>query len=543
MKRRIKTLLLSVLTEKNAIISEEIGICSIAAYLREENFDVELLNSNRRYLDMESIYKMKPDLIGFPVYSTTEKVVVEVCEKIKEKLPDTLITFGGYWPTLCGKELMKKYPIIDFIIKGEGEVAFKNLLTTLENNSDISNVKGLIYRKNNHIYENIREKLIENLDNLPFADRDLLKNNMLKYAYISTSRGCNGNCDFCWHKQFWGTNPKNQWRGRSSDNVVKEVKHIVDDYNVKRFWFIDDSFEDCNKSCPNRMWEIAEKILESNLNISYETYFRAEVYKLFDAKKMKLMKDSGFVGTIFGIESGNDEDLRLYNKIATAEDNYKTIKYFRDNEIGIDIGFINFNPYSTIKRLSKNIDYLEKTCYASVLYYIVERCGITRFSDIYYKVKDDGLLIEDKINNCHSYRYVNESIGRLSNYLYYKYHENENSKEYFYAKKIGSYIREELKLLAHIKRQHPETVAMIKKHEDMGWETLGKVNRSNAKGFRELLSMTEDGFNKDKADRITNEYFNLKYLKSMSDEIEKNRLSLYLELNKMGIDPKEYLNI
>ncbi len=543
MKRRIKTLLLSVLTEKNAIISEEIGICSIAAYLREENFDVELLNSNRRYLDMESIYKMKPDLIGFPVYSTTEKVVVEVCEKIKEKLPDTLITFGGYWPTLCGKELMKKYPIIDFIIKGEGEVAFKNLLTTLENNSDISNVKGLIYRKNNHIYENIREKLIENLDNLPFADRDLLKNNMLKYAYISTSRGCNGNCDFCWHKQFWGTNPKNQWRGRSSDNVVKEVKHIVDDYNVKRFWFIDDSFEDCNKSCPNRMWEIAEKILESNLNISYETYFRAEVYKLFDAKKMKLMKDSGFVGTIFGIESGNDEDLRLYNKIATAEDNYKTIKYFRDNEIGIDIGFINFNPYSTIKRLSKNIDYLEKTCYASVLYYIVERCGITRFSDIYYKVKDDGLLIEDKINNCHSYRYANESIGQLSNYLYYKYHENENSKEYFYAKKIGSYIREELKLLAHIKRQHPETVAMIKKHEDMGWETLGKVNRSNAKGFRELLSMTEDGFNKDKADRITNEYFNLKYLKSMSDEIEKNRLSLYLELNKMGIDPKEYLNI
>lgn len=543
MKKRVKTLLLSVLTEKNAIITEEIGICSIAAYLRKENFDVELVNSSRKYLDLERIYEMKPDLVGFPVYSTTEKIVYEVCKKIKEKLPDTLICFGGYWPTLCAENLMQKYPMVDFIIKGEGEVVFKNLLTVLENEGDLGDVKGLVYRKNYEICENEREKLIEDLDSLPFAERDLLRNNMLKYAYISTSRGCKANCSFCWHNQFWGTTPKNQWRGRSTDNVVKEIKHIVDEYKVNRFWFIDDSFEDCNSTCPNRMWEIAEKIIANNLNISYETYFRSEVYKLFDDKKMKLMKDSGFVGTIFGIESGNQEDLKLYNKIASAEDNYNTIKYFRDNDIAIDIGFINFNPYSTFKKLNENIDYLEKTYFASVLYYIVERCGITKFSNIYYKVKGDGLLIEDNINNCHSYRYINENIGKLSDYLYYGYHENENSKEYFYSKKIGSYIREEFKLLNHIKRQFPEVADMIRKHEDMAWETLHKINKSNSQCFRELLSMTEDGWNRDKADKITNEYLNLNYLKSNSDELEKNRLSLYLKLDKKGIQPNQYFNI
>lgn len=543
MKKRIKTLLLSVLTEKNAIITEEIGICSIAAYLRKENFDVELINSSRKYLDLERIYEMKPDLIGLPVYSTTEKVVYEVCKKIKEKVPNTKICFGAYWPTLCGDILMEKYPMVDFIIKGEGEIVFKNLVTAMENDSGYSNVKGLLYRDGDKIIENEREALIEDLDSLPFPERDLLRNNMLKYAYISTSRGCKANCSFCWHNDFWGTNGKNQWRGRSPENVVREVKQIVDEYNVNRFWFIDDSFEDCNKSCPNRMWEIAEKIIENNLHISYETYFRAEVYKQFDEKKIKLLKDSGFVGTIFGIESGNAEDLKLYNKPATAEDNYNTIKYFRDNDIAIDIGFINFNPYSTIKRLSENVDYLEKTCFASVLYYLVERCGITKFSNIYYKVKGDGLIINDDIDSCHSYRYVDEDVGKLSVYLYFKYHENENSKEYFYSKKIGSYIREEFKLLNHIKRQFPEFLSTIKAHEDYAWEVLHKVNKNNAKCFRELLSMTEGGWNKDKADKITEEYWNLKYFKSTSDDLERNRLSLYLKLNKAGIEPQQYFNI
>lgn len=539
----MKTLLLSVLTEKNAIITEEIGICSIAAYLKGKGCDVELINSSRQYLDFQAIYNIKPDLIGIPVYSTTEKIIYEVCTKIKENLPEVQFCFGGYWPTLCSENLMEKYSLIDYIIKGEGEIVFYNLVKALSEGISVENIKGLVYRKDNKIYSNEREELIEDLDTLPFPSRDLLKNNMLKYAYISTSRGCNANCSFCWHTQFWNTNSKNQWRGRTPENVIKEIKHIVDEYKVNRFWFIDDSFEDCNKDCPNRMWEIAEKIIESNLHISYETYFRAEVYKRFDEKKMKLLKDSGFVGTIFGIESGNQEDLKLYQKIASVEDNLNTIKYFRDNDIAIDIGFINFNPYSTIEKLSDNIDYLEKTYFASVLYYMVERCGITKFSKIYYKVKEDGLLIEDKINNCYSYKYVNEDIGKLSDYLYYKYHDNENSREYFHAKKIGSYIREEFKLLKHIKRQYPDIANIVKEHEDRAWNVLKKVNKSNSQCFRELLSMTKSEWNENKAEEITEEFLNLDNLKKSSYELEKNRLSLYLKLNRLGIKPEQYFNI
>ena len=545
--KKLNILLISVLMEKNAIITEEIGMCSIASYLESQGHTVNIINSSRNYLDYDKIYKLQPDLIGFPVYSTTETLIDYVCKKIKKRLPDVKICYGGYWPTLSYQYLMERYPHIDYIILGEGELVFEHLATALEKNDDLANVKGLVYR--NHItgaiLANEREELIANLDDLPFPKRDLLDNNLLKYAYISTSRGCVANCSFCWHQKFWNTDKKNIWRGRTPDNIVKEVKELVTKYNIDRFWFIDDSFEDHNNTCPNRMWEIAEKIIDSNIHISYETYMRAEVHRKLDDSKMKLLTDSGFVGVIFGIESGNAQDLKLYRKIATVEDNYLAVEFFRKHGIAVDIGFINFNPYSTIDHLFENVNYLEKTCFASVLYYLVERCGITEFSHLFNKVKEDGLLIEDSVTKCHSYRYVNENIGELSKYLYFKYHENENSKEYFYAKKIGSYIREEFKLLNHIKRKYSDRssiISKIEKSEDRAWEILYTVNQSNAACFRELLELTDKGWDISRAEKITENYLNLTYLKGKSDLLEKNRLGLYLELKKNGISPQEYFN-
>ncbi|SET14480.1 B12-binding domain-containing radical SAM protein [[Clostridium] polysaccharolyticum] len=547
MNKKTKILLLSVLTEKNAIITEEIGICSIAAYLEKNGFNTALVNSTRSYLNYDLIYKHKPDIIGIPMYSTTEKVVIEVCELLKEHLPDTKFILGGYWPTLYGKNLLEKYSIIDYVIVGEGEQAFLDFANTFEAGEDVTTVKSLLYRKDGKIVANERQPLIEDLDSLPFPRRDLLENNKLRYAYISTSRGCKGNCSFCWHQNFWGTDGSNRWRGRSPEKVVEEIKQIVDRYGVNRFWFIDDSFEDYAHQDTERMWKIAKGIVDAGLNITYETYFRSEVYKKFTDEKMQLIKDSGLVGIVFGTESGNEEDLKLYRKIASVEDNLRSIEYFRENDIAVDIGFINFNPYSTFEKLRTNIDFLEKTCFASVLYYIVERCGITEFSPLYYKVKNDGLLIDNPSDDgCYFYNYVNKEIGKLSNYLYYKYHENEDSKVYFYAKKIGSIIREEFKLINYLKRnftpKFPSIAPIIEKSEKKAWELLGRVNKSNAECFRKLLDMTEKQFSEKEAEKLTEAYLNLDYIKGISDALEQNRLSLYVNLNKEGLPPEAYFN-
>lgn len=546
-KKKTKILLLSVLTEKNAIITEELGICSIASFLEQDGFQVALVNSTRSYLDMEKIYETKADIIGVPMYSTTEKVVVEVCTKIKKNNPNITIVMGGYWPTLYGKQLMETYDIFDFAIMGEGEIPFRDLSNAIENKTDTSNIKSLIYRNSDCVVQNERGSVVENLDTLPFPRRDLLENSKLKYAYISTSRGCMANCNFCWNRKFWNPADKSYWRGRSPENIIKEIKHLIDAYGVNRYWFIDSSFEDSKNGTPDRMWAIAQKIIDEKLNITYETYFRSEVYKKFSPEKMELMKKSGLVGVIFGTEAGNADDLRLYGKIATVEDNLNSIKYFRENNIAIDIGFINFNPYSTFENLRKNADFLEETVYASVLYYFVERCQITEFSALYYKVKNDGLLLPTDKMGCYEYKFINEDIGRLSEYLYNKYHGNEDSIAYFYAKKIGSIIREEFKILSYLKRNfgihNDKIMKAIEKNEETAWNLLREINSINADCFRQLLDMTESKWNENEAEKITEESWSLQNIKEMSDKLEKNRLSLYMNLNKLGLSPTNYFNI
>lgn len=540
LKKNFKVLLLSILTEKNAIITEELGICSIGACLRKEGYDVKIINTSRTYLNMKEIYSYSPNIIGIPMYSTTENVVSEACQVIRKHLPNTIFVLGGYWPTLAYKELLEKYECFDYVIVGEGEIPFVNFARAVEEKKIVENIRSLVYRKNGEIIANEREPLIADLDELPYAARDLLGRNMLRYAYISTSRGCMANCSFCWHRHFWGTNRNNCWRGRSPQNIVGEIKQLVEENGINRFWFIDNSFEDHAPGDKDRMLKIAQGIIDSKVNISYETYFRAEVYKRFTPESIEIMRKSGLVGTIIGIESGNKEDLLLYRKRASVEDNYKVIEFFRHNGIAVDIGFINFNPYSTFTKLRKNAKYLYDTKYGSVLYYFVERCGITSFSDMLEKVNSDGLLLDSDAADPYAYRYECDSVGKLSDFLYYRFHGNKDSKEYFYSKKIGSIIREEFKLLNHIKRHYNEAVPIVEAAEELFWENIEKVNEHNTKGFLELVDLAEFGWDEQKAEDIANSYWNLQIMHEMSNKIEYIRLKLYMDLGKIGVSPNVY---
>ena len=190
--------------------------------------------------------------------------------------------------------------------------------------------------------------------------------------------------------------------------------------------------------------------------------------------------------------------------------------------------------------MRKNAEYLYKTKYGSALYYFVERCGITSFSDILQQVKSDGLLLDSHESSPYAYRYECDSVGKLSDFLYYRFHGNEDSKEYFYAKKIGSIIREEFKLLNHIKRHYAETVPIVEATEELFWENIEKVNEHNTKGFLELVDLAEYGWDQKKAEEIANAYWNLQIMHEMSNKVEYIRLKLYMDLRKLGVSPNEY---
>jgi anaerobic magnesium-protoporphyrin IX monomethyl ester cyclase len=161
-----------------------------------------------------------------------------------------------------------------------------------------------------------------------------LYSNKIKTASIFTSRGCTRNCSFCLSRDFW-----KKWRGRNPELVAAEINEIVEKTNIRRFIFQDNSFEDPGFD-KERMKNIAHFIKQLPKKITFYTMMRAEAYKVLDTETIEDLKEAGWASVLLGIEAGNDADLKLFNKTATLDDNYKSIRYFRNNGIRPYIGFM-----------------------------------------------------------------------------------------------------------------------------------------------------------------------------------------------------------
>ena len=199
--------------------TEHVGIGYLSAYLRKYNHSVKVLEIKEQDIQHESKYiPMLSDyeFIGFTTTCVTMKNVARLVDVIKGHFPNSYIACGGHMATFSGKELLEKYSKIDFAIQGEGEITFLELVQALEAKKELSDVLGIVYRSGNKIIENQSRPLIDDLNMLPFPDRDQFEQHDGKFQYIrlSTSRGCLGQCGFC--SSFAGRHQKGpRWRGRS----------------------------------------------------------------------------------------------------------------------------------------------------------------------------------------------------------------------------------------------------------------------------------------------------------------------------------------
>ena len=207
---------------------DEIGLCSLAAYLRQFGYHVKLIGNTVENIDFNSIIDFHPHIIGATIYERTKKEVLNVLYKLKIMMPTVKLCIGGPSVTFYAKELLETYRFIDYAIKGEGEIALLALLKALENNDNLSSIKGLAYRDKGQLHsDNTFGEYIENLDTLPFPSRDLLAENKLGYAVVMGSRGCKGSCGFCYARSFWKT-----WRGRALPNIVDEIEYLKHTFAV-----------------------------------------------------------------------------------------------------------------------------------------------------------------------------------------------------------------------------------------------------------------------------------------------------------------------
>jgi len=297
-----------------------LGILYLATYLRKKGIEADIVDAFIRGHTYEEllgeILAKKPDIVGLTAMTCQVPAVLDVIEAIKRKAPSIKIVIGGHHVNATKEELLAFSSHVDFLLYGEGEIEFHNLVRALETNGPLDRVRGLIYRNNDDVVRHAGPLPIQNLDELPFPDLSLLdiKRYDIHYAKsrpltsMLASRGCPFDCLYCGAALAYGR----AVRFRSPANVVDEMAYHIQRFGIKQFLFKDSTLTADKKW----VYDICSEIQERNLKINWTCNTRAE---LVDEGLLKAMKKSGCHGIAFGLESGSQRILDLLQKEMTIE--------------------------------------------------------------------------------------------------------------------------------------------------------------------------------------------------------------------------------
>jgi len=340
-------------------LGDNLGVRYLASFLENKGYSVDLLEPSLSHFSIEKtakiILKEDYDLIGFTIsngglFSNVTKVI----KILRRNGFKGHITLGGHFPTFEHMEILRYNKNIDSIVRHEGEITLYEIVNNLDE-ENFKNVLGLSYRNSKQICINPPRPLIKNLDDLPFPKRDEnSKHNQNNHFTMVTSRGCYGNCSFCSIRSFYDFD-KLLWRYRSPKNVVDEIVYLVNNKNAKVISFMDDNFIGPGKFGKKRAIEIANEIINRGISLYFEISCRPND---MDEHILKVLKRAGLRHVSVGIESGNEEVLKRFNKKTTVLQNINAIKTLRKTNLSFTPYFIMFDPWTTISELKDNLRFL-----------------------------------------------------------------------------------------------------------------------------------------------------------------------------------------
>lgn len=340
---------------------ENLGLGYLNSYLAQRHYSVQVYDCNFSDPRPEALAdyckSVDPVICGFTTMVGGVQNALALAKEIRSCHPLTPIVFGGYSATFEYVSILNECSAVDFIIRGEGEISLHELVVQLGLGSEeFTRISGLVYRdvkKDPVSVHGISQ--VQDLDALPFPRRsDHLEE--IGLASILSSRGCQAACAFCSIHEFTKLGTVRGIRCRTPSSVVDEIEGIHRETGITHFLFIDDNFFGSERSVPGRLKTIADEILRRDLpQIHFEVSSRATDLRLVE---LDALAEAGLTRVYLGLESGSDTQLRRYRKGSTVQRNTAAIQALRDRNVGIDFGYIPFDPYLQPQELLDSMQFL-----------------------------------------------------------------------------------------------------------------------------------------------------------------------------------------
>ncbi|MBW2310078.1 MAG: cobalamin-dependent protein [Deltaproteobacteria bacterium] len=344
-------------------LNEPLGLAYLAANLERGGHEVAILDApalNLTSSDICQYMEGRPyDLIGVTMLTPMYNRSVEVVRALRHAFPGITIVVGGPHPTILPRETLLDNKEIDFVVIGEGEVVFLDLVNALDRAASTDDIPGIGYRKNGTVIINQPPAMISNLDDLPIPARHLLPMNAYhmtksrtksEHAFtVSVARGCPFNCAFCC--RIFGR----KVRHHSVERIVQEISILVDEFRAKEINLEADTLT-LNK---HFVRSLCDELVRSGLSkkIAWTCESRIDTV---NEEILRKMRAAGCWQVSYGVETGSQRLLDLIHKDTTLEQVEETFKITKRVGISIRAFFMLGIPTETRQESLKTISFAKK---------------------------------------------------------------------------------------------------------------------------------------------------------------------------------------
>src|SRR5437868_57790 len=327
--------------------------------------DLILVQNRVRGTVLELIAKCQPDVVGLSVMTFQRKTALRIVELIRAQKPDVHIAVGGYDPSLAPEPYIDANAGIDFIIRGEGDITFRELVRALEEKGSFQQIAGLSY-KAAACWQHNPDRTVHSLDDgeirLPKRGARVIHGYTFlgkQVDVIETSRGCTFDCSFCSIIEMRGRN----FHTYSFERVLADIRDARD-HGAKAIFIVDDNIT----LNVHRFEALCRAIVDAKLNnIEYLVQAMTSAIANHGATLAPLMRDAGFRYVFLGIENILEGDLNFLRASAknTARENGKktgnatlqAIEYIHQNGMNVVGGLIVGSPDDTRESIEANLEF------------------------------------------------------------------------------------------------------------------------------------------------------------------------------------------
>jgi len=330
-ENRVFTEVPSKVNMKSGILPP-LGLLYLESYMNKHSSHhnikiIDCLAEEHDYNSLENeLREFAPDIIGITGHTHNLIDMLRTSQLYKKMNTDGIVVWGGPHASAFSVQSMTFHEV-DFVIYGEGEVSFKNLVDAIEKkDDDFSHIKGLLFRKNGEVIKNKPSDYVMNLDELPHPRRTVL--DVKKYYYtigvetiasgFVSSRGCPYHCTFC-------CTPGKTFRSRSAEDVVDEMEECRS-LGIKELYFVDDTFNVDQL----RVTEICKEIIKRGIDISWN--FRGRI-NLITKEQLELAQKAGCTRIQLGVETGTDEGMKRLRKGLKIEEVRRVFRWLKDSKM------------------------------------------------------------------------------------------------------------------------------------------------------------------------------------------------------------------